>query len=53
MKKYFNTQVVYNQQPDLIDRDKGIIKGIIVVQLGKAKGHKLFLDVLEIITIES
>jgi hypothetical protein len=34
MKKYFNTQVVYSQQPVGIDRQNGIITGAVVVQTG-------------------
>jgi len=44
MNKYFNTQVVYSQQPVGIDRQNGIITGVVVVQTGEAKGHNLQID---------
>jgi hypothetical protein len=44
MNKYFNTQVVYSRQPVGIDRQNGIITGVVVVQTGEAKGHNLQID---------
>ncbi len=44
MKTYFRSLPVYKQSPSLIDRESGIIKDIVLCQVGEAKGHDLFID---------
>ncbi len=43
-KKHFNTPIVYGQEFENIDRDKGIIKGVHICCEGEAKGHYINLD---------
>jgi len=44
MKTYFRSNTIYKQSPSSIDREKGIIKDIILCQTGEAKGHDLFIN---------
>jgi hypothetical protein len=44
MKTYFRSIPVYHQSPSLIDRENGIIKDVVLCQVGEAKGHELFID---------
>ena len=44
MKSYFRSNTIYKQSPSSIDREKGIIKDIILCQSGEAKGHDLFIN---------
>lgn len=44
MKTYFRSNTIYHQSPTQIDRENGIIKDIILCQVGEAKGHDLFIN---------
>ena len=44
MKTYFRSNPVYHQSPSSIDRENGIINGIVLCRVGEAKGHDLFID---------
>jgi hypothetical protein len=44
MKTYFRSNPIYHQSPSLIDRESGIIKDVVLCQVGEAKGHDLFID---------
>jgi len=44
MKTYFRSNTIYKQSPSSINREKGIIKDIILCQTGEAKGHELFIN---------
>jgi len=44
MKTYFRSIPIYHQSPSLIDRENGIIKDVVLCQVGEAKGHELFID---------
>ena len=44
MKTYFRSNTIYGQSPSLIDREKGIIRDIVLCQTGEAKGHDLFIN---------
>ncbi|MCB2222138.1 MAG: hypothetical protein KQI35_17275 [Bacteroidetes bacterium] len=44
MKTYFRSNTIYNQSLTQIDRANGIIKDIILCQVGEAKGHDLFIN---------
>jgi hypothetical protein len=44
MKTYFRSNPIYHQSPSLIDRGSGIIKDVVLCQVGEAKGHELFID---------
>jgi len=44
MKTYFRSNPIYHQSPSLIDRENGIIKDVVLCQLGEAKGHDLHID---------
>jgi hypothetical protein len=44
MRTYFRSIPVYKQSPSSIDKEKGIIRNIVLCQTGEAKGHDLHLD---------
>jgi hypothetical protein len=44
MKTYFRSNPIYHQSPSLIDRESGIIKDVVLCQMGEAKGHDLHID---------
>jgi hypothetical protein len=44
MKTYFRSNTIYNQSPSSIDKEKGIIRNIVLCQTGEAKGHNLFIN---------
>jgi hypothetical protein len=41
---YFSTDTLYQSVTPSIDNEKGIIKNVLVVSKGEAKGHNLFLN---------
>ena len=44
MKTYYRSNTIYDQSPSSIDRENGIIRDIVIVKTGEAKGHDIFLD---------
>lgn len=44
MHRYFSTPSVFYSPSGDIDRENGIIRGVVIAQEGPAKGHNAFLD---------
>ena len=44
MQKYLSTPPIFSAPVSSVDREKGIIQGVTIAQVGPAKGHNGFID---------